>query len=288
MYPSQPATAHCTRPPKKRTRLGDPEPDDDGDDSDDSDDDNRGSEKKLSQDGENLSHLKSWACPCFKGNPVLNWECGNTKLTRFGDVPQHIRRKHSQRPFCSRCGLVTKRSNPESRREELSEHCRQLPECALKLKVRAPPGATPDQLSKLSEKPPPFADPPEGRVGNTQERKWYGIFSTIHPGVPLPRSPYWDPEPAGLLFNYLLEKYMGEGGHQRSAEEIAGPNVEAVPIYTRSNGIALVHFGDWCRQLLQRETQPEELARDHTTFDEGRLEELLRQANLRNNTGNLC
>jgi len=275
-------------------------------DYDDSDNDNGGNGKDSAQDSK-----RPLACPYFYANPILYEACSRTSLSRSCDVLQHIRRKHLQPLFCTRCGFVAKGSKPEAQEKELSEHCRQLPACNPQPAVRAPPGATPDQLTKIGGKPTPSADPPTTSIIANSDvvRKWYGIFINVAPGIALPQSPYRDESPHPL--DHAILTYINQGGLRKVAEELAAsvepdghwkaangfaaPDLKdpAVERYQKEVerfktwiGLAIAHFASWHRGMQQPQTQPERLARDHETFDQDQLDKLQRGANLDNNSGN--
>ncbi|KAK0631230.1 hypothetical protein B0T14DRAFT_489833 [Immersiella caudata] len=115
------------------------------------------------------------ACPFWKHDRGLFTECSRYKLKRIRDVKQHLKRKHSDRFHCERCGF-------DCRTVELSEsHC-QSSTCI--------PGRYRRRwLSKTQRRLL------TRRCRGSPEKQWYAMWDIIFPRETPPDSPFVaDPE----------------------------------------------------------------------------------------------
>ncbi|KAK1758811.1 hypothetical protein QBC47DRAFT_95935 [Echria macrotheca] len=245
--PSIAAASSSIVGPRYGAKRGKGNTHDDNDDSGNDSNDDKGDSRTRPQQQDGVN----WACPYYKSNPFFHQQCKNAKLSRLGDITQHIRRKHSQPPFCTICGFVAEGSSPPIQESKLKEHRRQPGGCQPK-DFLPPPGATQDQLTKLSGNLVPLPDPPTGAAANTREKKWFRIFSIVLPGFPLPSSPYKDSDMADPLLVLLLT-YINRGGLIEVAQLLGKPEL-AAPV-TGPLGLCLAHFWFWATNFATSYSQ---------------------------------
>jgi len=130
-------------------------------------------------------HELLFACVFFKRDPVRYHACGKAGQKRIRDVKQHLRRKHYDPFYCSRCWLTF---SSEHHRDEhtRAQDCDLLPE------------QNRDQLSweqimalgkKVNHKLSPSL-------------QWFSVWDIIFPGRPRPASPFIDPELSEQLSSF--------------------------------------------------------------------------------------
>jgi len=147
-----------------------------------------------------------FACVFFKKDPVRYHSCGKAGQKRIRDVKQHLRRKHFNPFYCSRC-WVTFISERERDEHTRAQDCDLQPE-----PVR-------DQLSfdqsiALNKKVNSKATP---------SMQWFSVWDICFPGHPRPKSPFIDPELSEQLSAF--RDYYTEHGPVIILEALSGRNL---------------------------------------------------------------
>ncbi|KAI8956477.1 hypothetical protein F5Y11DRAFT_342898 [Daldinia sp. FL1419] len=114
-----------------------------------------------------------FACPFYRLNKGIYYECLNYKLHRVGDVRQHIIRRHVNSIYCPRCGLVFEGAQTNEMRDQ---HIRNG-EC--ENHSVHPPGIAGEHIISMG-----IAANGSGTQSDVD--KWYDIWRNSFPDVPCP------------------------------------------------------------------------------------------------------
>ena len=213
----------------------------------------------------------SFACPFCKKDPRRYRICYRYRLSRIGDVKQHINRCHRLPVYCPLCMEVFA---TESLRDE---HIRAR-SCPTK-SVEPFDGVTEDQKKLLAR-----------RISSKipEEEQWYAVFEILFPDHPRPLSPYIDQKLSEELGSF--QDFMASEGLKIIREHLQ-PHINWAPDHdgdleafqNQILGQCLQRlFDEWERTTSPSSSQPPDMAlsEDARAVTEGHVN----QDGVRNNS----
>ncbi|KAK3356347.1 hypothetical protein B0T25DRAFT_413315, partial [Lasiosphaeria hispida] len=117
-----------------------------------------------------------FACPLSKHDSTQHVTCSKLRLTRVGDVKQHLRRCHRLPIYCPTCGITF--TNERTRDAHINHRT-----------CRGPPGGAPIKPEGITEEQ---GEALARRVNrsHSEAEQWNSIWDILFPGSPRPSSPY--------------------------------------------------------------------------------------------------
>lgn len=166
----------------------------------------RGSKRKRGRDptvppsrsGSRKQAPRIFACPFYLHDRLEHSSCLYTRLTRVGDVRQHLlERTHKQVVHCPVCGIPFRGRTTAASRQQRDEHV-QGATCARSPSLPNYPGITEDQERGIRE------TAINGRTNHFSEpQRWYMIWDVLFPEEQRPPSPYLTDPPDIQRFSDL-------------------------------------------------------------------------------------
>lgn len=137
-----------------------------------------------SRSGSRKQTSRIFACPFYLHDRLEHSGCLYTRLTRVGDVRQHlVERVHKQAVHCPVC-CTTFRGRTAEARQQRDEHV-QRASCEPSPSPPSFPGITEDQEREIRE------IALNTRTNQyTEPQRWYKIWDYLFPGEPRPASPF--------------------------------------------------------------------------------------------------